>query len=64
MHGTGDVFASVFSGALLGGKEAFEAGIEAARFVARSIMNTMDQPEHFYGVNFESVIAENRKENK
>lgn len=61
MHGTGDVFASVFSGALLGGKAPFEAGIEAARFVARSIMNTMDQPEHFYGVNFEGVIAEERK---
>ena len=64
MHGTGDVFASVFSGALLGGATPLDAGIEAARFVARSIMNTMDQPEHFYGVNFESVIAENRKENK
>ena len=60
MHGTGDVFASVFSGALLGGKDAFEAGVEAARFVARSIMNTVDQPEHFYGVNFEGVIAEDR----
>ena len=63
MHGTGDVFASVFSGALLGGVAPFDAGIEAARFVVRSIMNTMDQPEHFYGVNFEGVIAKDRNRN-
>ena len=61
MHGTGDVFASVFAGALLGGEAPFDAAIEAARFVGKSILNTMDQPEHFYGVNFESVIADKRK---
>ena len=37
--------------------EVSDAAVEAARFVGRSIMNTMDQPEHFYGVNFEGVIA-------
>ena len=61
MHGTGDIFASVFSGALLGGEDAFNAGIEAARFVARAITNTLDNPEHFYGACFEGVIAEDRK---
>ena len=60
MHGTGDVFASVFAGALLGGKDPFDAGVEAARFVGRAILNTVDHPEHFYGVNFEGVIAEER----
>ena len=64
VHGTGDIFASVFSGALLGGSDAFDAGIEAARFVARAILNTMDSPEHFYGANFESVIAEDRGRGK
>lgn len=57
MHGTGDIFASVFTGALMSGKSPLDAGIEAARFVRSSILNTMDQPEHFYGANFESVIA-------
>ena len=61
MHGTGDIFASVFTGALLGGKSALDAAAEAAKFVAKSITNTLDNPAHFYGVNFESVINEKRE---
>ncbi|MBQ9115474.1 MAG: pyridoxamine kinase [Clostridia bacterium] len=57
LHGTGDIFASAFSGALLGGKSAVDAASEAAVFVGRAILNTMDYPEHFYGACFEGVIA-------
>ncbi|MBR2460982.1 MAG: pyridoxamine kinase [Clostridia bacterium] len=61
MHGTGDIFASAFAGALLGGRTAVDAASEAAVFVGRSIINTLDQPDHFYGANFESVIANKDK---
>lgn len=53
-HGTGDVFASVFAGALLRGKTAYEASALAADIVCESIKETSD--EHWYGVSFERAI--------
>jgi pyridoxine kinase len=53
-HGTGDVFASVFAGALLRGKTAYEASALAADVVCESIKETSD--EHWYGVSFERAI--------
>ena len=53
-HGTGDVFASVFAGAVLRGKTAAEAAALAADVVCDAINATAD--DHWYGVSFEKVI--------
>ena len=53
-HGTGDVFASVFSGAILRGKSALEAAALAADIVCESLDAT--DPDHWYGVSFEKTI--------
>lgn len=57
-HGTGDLFASAFVGALASGFDAFEAGKTASRFVLKSIQNTADAPAHWYGVKFEPALAD------
>ena len=53
-HGTGDVFASVFAGAVLRGLGALEAAALAADVVCASIEATPDS--HWYGVCFERAI--------
>ncbi len=53
-HGTGDVFASVFAGAVVRGKPATDAAALAADVVCRAIDATEDG--HWYGVSFERVI--------
>ena len=56
-HGTGDVFASAFAGAMMRGKTAIEAAAIAADFVVESIKRTMDDmTDHWYGVKFEKAI--------
>lgn len=55
-HGTGDLFASVFSGALLRGKDAFRAAEIAADVVCLAIRATPEA--HWYGVCFEKAIPE------
>ena len=53
-HGTGDVFASVFAGAVLRGKSALAAAALAADIVCAAIEAT--DKDHWYGVSFERVI--------
>lgn len=53
-HGTGDVYASVFSGAILRGKTALEAAALAADVVCEAIKATDEG--HWYGVSFERAI--------
>lgn len=55
-HGTGDVFASAFTGALLRGKPAFEAAQIAADYTVACIRATMGDKEHWYGVKFEPCL--------
>ena len=55
-HGTGDVFASVFAGAVLRGKSALAAAALAADIVCAAIEAT--DPDHWYGVSFEKVIPD------
>ncbi|MBE6691897.1 MAG: pyridoxamine kinase [Ruminococcaceae bacterium] len=55
-HGTGDVFASAFSGALLSGKTEFDAAKVAAEYTLRCIENTQGDENHRYGVKFETAI--------
>ena len=53
-HGTGDLFASAFTGLLCRGYEPFPAAQAAAEFVLACIRRT--EPEHWYGVRFEPVL--------
>ena len=55
-HGTGDVYASVFAGAVLRGLSAFDAAALAADIVCRSIELTEDS--HWYGVAFELALPD------
>ena len=57
-HGTGDVYASAFTGALVRGKSIFDAAKIAADYTVRCIENTQDDPNHWYGVKFEPVLSE------
>lgn len=57
-HGTGDMFAAAFTGALLNGKELPVAVKIAADFVCKCIENTEKAPAHWYGVKFEPVLPE------
>lgn len=57
-HGTGDVFASAFTGALLRGHSAYESAKIAADFVVLCMENTIDDPNHWYGVKFEPLLGE------
>lgn len=55
-HGTGDVYASAFTGALLKGKSLFESAKIAADYTVLCIENTQNDPTHWYGVKFETVL--------
>lgn len=57
-HGTGDIFASVVTGALARGAGVEEALRLAVDFVLASIRATVADPDaRWYGVNFESVLS-------
>ena len=53
-HGTGDLFAAVFTGSLLSGKEIYDAAELAARFVEQVIGVTEESTP--FGVEFESQL--------
>lgn len=57
-HGTGDIFASSFTGAYMSGKSLFDAAGIAAEFVLKCMENTEGDAEHWYGVKFEPCIPE------
>lgn len=57
-HGTGDIFASGFVGALAGGRSPEQAAQIGADFVCRCIENTVANPAHWYGVKFETALPE------
>ena len=52
-HGTGDVYASAFVGALMNGKSAYDAAVLAADYTLRCIELTQADKDHWYGVRFE-----------
>jgi pyridoxine kinase len=52
-HGTGDVYASAFVGALMNGQDAYDAAVLAADYTVACIEVTQGDPEHWYGVKFE-----------
>lgn len=59
MHGTGDLFASVFSGLVTRGSDIENAARIAADFTGDCIAYSMRQPDHrWYGVDYEAMLGE------
>lgn len=56
-HGTGDVYASAFTGALVNGKSAYEAAKIAADYTVECIKETAKHENHWYGAAFEPVLG-------
>ncbi|MBE6651932.1 MAG: pyridoxamine kinase [Ruminococcaceae bacterium] len=56
-HGTGDVYASAFTGALMKGLDAYTAAKIAADFVLICMENTRGDANHTYGVKFEPMLG-------
>ncbi len=57
-HGTGDIFASAFVGAVMQGFGVDEGAETAVQFTSRSIKATLEDPNgRWYGVNFESALG-------
>ncbi len=56
-HGTGDIYASAFVGALMRGKSAFDAARIAADYTVACIAETAKHPGHWYGAAFEPVLG-------
>lgn len=57
-HGTGDVYASAFAGALLQGFSAYDAARIAADYTVLCIENTQGDESHWYGVKFEPMLPQ------
>ena len=57
-HGTGDVYASAFVGALMRGKSTFDAARIAADYTVACIEYTQGDAEHWYGVKFEPLLGD------
>ncbi len=56
-HGTGDIYASAFTGAFMRGKTTFESARIAAIYTVECIRATAGDPNHWYGAKFESVLG-------
>ena len=56
-HGTGDIYASAFVGALTRGKTAYNAAKIAADYTVECIKATADDKNHWYGAKFEPVLS-------
>lgn len=57
-HGTGDMFAACFTGALMQEYSVYEAVKIAADFTCKCIENTANNPAHWYGVKFETALPD------
>ena len=55
-HGTGDIYASSFVGALVRGKSAYDAAKIAADYTVACIEATAQEENHWYGAKFEPVL--------
>ena len=56
--GTGDIFASAFTGTLMQGKTLAGAVRIAADYTSQCIQNTIENPAHWYGVKFETALPD------
>lgn len=57
-HGTGDIFAAAFVGALACGKDISDAVQIGADFTCKCIEYTQESPAHWYGVKFEPALPD------
>ena len=55
-HGTGDIYASAFVGALVRGKTAYDAAQVAADYTVECIKETSKLDNHWYGAAFEPAL--------
>ena len=55
-HGTGDVYASAFTGALMNDFSVFDSAKIGADYTLQCIKNTLGDSAHWYGVKFETAI--------
>ncbi len=55
-HGTGDIYASAFTGALMQGFTVYDAACCAADFTLESMKKTIGDDSHWYGVKFEKAL--------
>ena len=51
-------FAAALAGSYLAGRSLFDAVRTAADFTSLCIRNTMEDPDHWYGVKFEQALPE------
>lgn len=56
-HGTGDIYASSFVGALVRGKNTYDAAKIAADYTVECIKSTAEEENHWYGAKFEPVLS-------
>ena len=56
-HGTGDIYASAFVGALVRGKTAYDAARIAADYTVECIKATAEEENHWYGAKCEPVLG-------
>ncbi len=56
-HGTGDIYASAFIGALLKGKGTYNSAKIAADFTMECIKETDTEENHWYGAKFETNLG-------
>ena len=57
-HGTGDIYASAFTGALMNDKSIYEAAKIAADYTVKCIINTQGDADHWYGAKFETALRD------
>ena len=57
-HGTGDIYASAFVGALMNDRCVYDAAKIAADYTVKCIINTQGDTDHWYGAKFEPVLRE------
>lgn len=57
-HGTGDIYASAFTGALMNDKDIYEAAKIAADYTVKCIINTQGDASHWYGAKFETALRD------
>ena len=57
-HGTGDIFASAFTGAYMQDKTLQQAVRIAADYTCKCIQKTVENPAHWYGVKFETALPD------
>lgn len=57
-HGTGDIYASAFTGALMNDKDIFDAAKIAADYTVKCIINTQGDETHWYGAKFETALRD------